>query len=118
MAIELKTTLITKVAGVFLLGLIVPSYGAEAPVVWADPTCNVFIAQLGDEFGVYESRAGAPLAEGDTIAGDLTGEGLVDIQNATKAQSNRVILVATSENKRALIQSAVTIRCQRRYQSN
>ena len=88
---------------------------AEGRVVWTDPTCINFVALLGDEYGLYETRGGKPPAEGDTLTGNLTGEGLVDIENATAGHSNQVILVATSVNRKALIYSAATVTCQRRF---
>jgi hypothetical protein len=89
----------------------------EAKVVWVDPSCNYLIAQLGDEYGIFEWRAGSEPAEGDMLDGPLRAEGIVTVTNATKGGSNNVILVAISPRLKSLINSS-PVNCKKRYRSS
>jgi hypothetical protein len=88
----------------------------QGTVVWVDPSCSYFIANLGQEFGIYEWRAGAAPNEGDIMDGKLTAAGTVEeIQNTTKGGGNTVIPVALSPTLRSLINSS-PVQCKKRFQ--
>ena len=93
------------------------AFADEAKVVWVDPSCNYLIAQLGDEYGIYEWRAGSDPGEGDVLNGPLRTEGIVTVTNATKGGSNNVILVALSPRLKSLINSS-PVQCKKRYKSS
>jgi hypothetical protein len=86
----------------------------EAKVVWSDPSCSYFIAQLGEEFGIYNWRSGADPDEGDVISGPLTQEGTFTLTNATKGGSNTVILVGISPRLKSLINQS-PVYCKKRF---
>jgi len=86
----------------------------EAKVGWSDPSCSYFIAQLGEEFGIYNWRSGADLEEGDVISGPLTQEGTLTLTNATKGGSNTVILVGISPRLKSLINQS-PVYCKKRF---
>ena len=100
----------------FLSMLSTAALADEAKVVWVDPSCNYLIAQLGDEYGIFEWRAGSGPDEGDVLNGPFRTEGIVTVTNATKGGSNNVILVATSPRLNALIHSS-PVNCKKRYKS-
>jgi len=100
----------------FLSMLSMAVFADEAKVVWVDPSCNYLIAQLGDEYGIFEWRAGSEPTEGDVLDGPLKTEGIVTVTNATKGGSNNVILVATSPRLNSLIHSS-PVNCKKRYRS-
>jgi hypothetical protein len=88
----------------------------QGTVVWVDPSCSYFIANLGQEFGIYEWRAGSAPNEGDIMDGKLTAAGTVEeIQNTTKGGANTVIPVALSPTLRSLINSS-PVQCKKRFQ--
>jgi len=88
----------------------------QGTVVWVDPSCSYFIANLGQEFGIYEWRAGSAPTEGDIMDGKLTAAGTVEeIQNTTKGGANTVIPVALSPTLRSLINSS-PVQCKKRFQ--
>ena len=88
----------------------------QGTVVWVDPSCSYFIASVGQEFGIYEWRAGAAPNEGDIMDGKLTTGGIVEeIQNTTQGGSNTVIPVAVSPTLRSLIYSSPAL-CKKRFQ--
>ena len=89
----------------------------EAKVVWSDPSCSYFIAQLGEEFGIYNWRSGADPEEGDVISGPLTQEGTLTLTNATKGGSNTVILVGISPRLKSLINQS-PVYCKKRFKSS
>jgi len=110
-------TALLAVLLVFLPALSTAALADEAKVVWVDPSCNYLIAQLGDEFGIFEWRAGSEPTEGDVLDGPLRGEGIVTVTNATKGGSNNVILVAISPRLKSLIHSS-PVNCKKRYRSS
>lgn len=87
----------------------------EAHVVWTDPTCPTFVAKLDGDYGVYQTRSGTRPDEGDALLGEVTGEGIVSLENKTKGAPMTAILIATSESMKALVYSMATIACQRRF---
>ena len=88
----------------------------QGTVVWVDPSCSYFIANLGQEFGIYEWRAGSAPNEGDIMDGKLTAaETVEEIQNTTKGGANTVIPVALSPTLRSLINSS-PVQCKKRFQ--
>ena len=89
----------------------------EGKIVWVDPSCNYFIAQLGDEYGVYQWRSGSDPDEGDVMSGALTAEGMVTVTNTTKGGSNSVILVSQGARLRPLINSS-PVYCKKRFRSS
>jgi hypothetical protein len=101
----------------FLSALSTVAFADEAKVVWVDPSCNYLIAQVGDEFGIFEWRAGSEPAEGDVLDGPFRTEGIVTVTNATKGGSNSVILVALSPRLKSLINSS-PVNCKKRYRSS
>lgn len=110
-------TALFAVLVVFLSTLPTAALADEAKVVWVDPSCNYLIAQLGDEFGIFQWRAGSEPAEGDVLDGPLRAEGIVTVTNATKGGSNNVILVALSPRLNSLINSS-PVNCKKRYRSS
>jgi hypothetical protein len=93
-----------------------PAAAEQGKIVWVDPSCSYFIAQLGEEYGIYQWRAGSTPDEGDIMDGKLRAEGTVEeIQNATKGSANTVIPVALSPTLRSLINSS-PVNCKKRYQ--
>lgn len=102
---------------VLLTSLSTLALADEAKIVWVDPSCNYFIAQLGDEFGVYQWRSGSDPDEGDLINGPLTAEGMVTVTNTTKGGSNSVILVSQGARLRPLINSS-PVYCKKRFRSS
>src|SRR5271169_1798278 len=101
----------------FLSTLSTVVFADEAKVVWVDPSCNYLIARIGEEFGIFEWRAGSDPDEGDVLNGPLRTEGIVTVTNATKGGSNNVILVATSPRLNSLIHSS-PVQCKKRYRSS
>lgn len=91
------------------------AHGGEVQVVWSDPSCPTFVAKLQDEYGVYETRSGAKAEEGDRLSGDVSGEGIVALQNQTKNAATSAILIATAGSVKALVYSMATVACQRRF---
>ena len=68
----------------------------QGEVVWVDPSCNHFIAKVGEEFGTYNWRSGNAPQVGDHLEGDLlTLEGGVrELSNTTARGANTVYIVA------------------------
>ena len=65
----------------------------QGTVVWVDPSCSYFIVNLGQQFGIYEWRAGSAPNEGDIIDGNLTAAGTVEeIQNTTRGPAFKGLL--------------------------
>jgi hypothetical protein len=92
------------------------SFADQAKVVWVDPSCSYFIAQLGEEYGIYQWRAGSAPNEGDVMEGKLTAEGSIEeIKNTTNGGANTVIPVALSPTLRSLINSS-PVQCKKRFQ--
>jgi hypothetical protein len=89
---------------------------AQAKVVWVDPSCQYFIAHLGEQFAIYNWRAGTAPNEGDVMEGDMTGQGLIELANTTQGGKNSVITMALSPTLRSLIHSS-PVQCKRRFQS-
>ena len=113
----MKNALFTvMLAGIPAL-LPLPVLADDAKIVWVDPSCNYFIAQLGDEYGVFQWRSGADPDEGDVVSGPLQDEGMLTVTNATKGGSNSVILVARGARLKPLINSS-PVYCKKRWRSS
>jgi hypothetical protein len=93
-----------------------PAASAQAKVVWVDPSCQYFIVHLGEQFAIYNWRAGTAPSEGDVMEGDMTGQGMIELANTTQGGKNSVITMALSPTLRSLIHSA-PVQCKRRFQS-
>jgi hypothetical protein len=89
----------------------------EVKIIWSDPSCSYFIAQLGEEFGIYNWRSGPDPDEGDVMSGPVTEEGTLTLTNATKGGSNTVILVGISPRLKSLINQS-PVYCKKRYKSS
>jgi len=100
-----------------LLVLSRTALAGEAKIVWSDPSCSYFIAQLGEEFGIYNWRSGPDPEEGDVMSGPVTEEGTLTLTNSTKGGSNTVILVGISPRLRSLINQS-PVYCKKRYKSS
>jgi len=92
------------------------THAEEARVVWSDPSCPTFVARIGGEYGVYQARSGTAPEEGDSLSGNVTGEGIITLDNLTKGKPISAILMATSATMKALVYSMATVACQRRFQ--
>jgi hypothetical protein len=92
----------------------IPAFAADAKAVWVDPSCRCFIADLGGEFGFFTWRSGEAPSDGDVMAGNVTGEGLVELVNKTTGGSNTVIVMALSPTAHSLIHSSPAD-CKRRW---
>lgn len=110
---------------VLLVSLLVASAALSQPaaaasqgkVVWVDPSCQYFIAHLGDQFAIYNWRAGSAPNEGDVMeSGDMTAAGLIELDNTTQGGKNSVITMAISPTLYSLIHSS-PVQCQRRFRS-
>ena len=96
--------------------LCAPAIAAEAKVVWSDPSCQYFIADLGGKFGMYNWRAGAAPKEGDLMQGDTEAGGLAELTNVTQQGKNMAIAMAISPTIHSLIHSS-PVDCERRWKT-
>jgi hypothetical protein len=94
--------------------LIQPAFAEEGKVVWNDPSCNYFMAQLDDGFGSYNVREGALPAEGDVVEGGLKAEGAQKVVNKASGASLTVIPMALAARLHPLIHSSPA-QCYRRF---
>ena len=95
------------------------AYADEGEVVWVDPSCNHFIAKIGDEFGTYNWRSGTAPHLGDRIQGDLLtlDSSARAVQNATAGGENSVHLLALGPKLYSMIHSA-PVQCKERFRGS
>ena len=88
-------------------------------VVWVDPGCNHFIAQIGQEFGTFNWRAGNAPNLGDELEGELllVDAGSREIQNLTKGGSNTVYILALGPRLYPMIHTA-PVQCKERFRGS
>lgn len=78
-----------------------PAFANEATIVWWDPSCRYFVAQLPDGtdgFGLYEWKEGAEVKEGSVIEGDILGG--PDVKGTEKSSGQPVNLVHWGDAKK------------------
>jgi len=106
----------------FFAALLAASYlpvaGAadQGEVVWVDPSCDHFIAKVGDEFGTYNWRSGKGPAVGDKMEGNLLDleAGAREIANRTTGGSNSVYVLAVGPRLHSMIHTA-PVQCKERF---
>lgn len=103
-----------------IAALAAPLPGAAAEsgeVVWVDPSCNHFIAKIGDEFGTYNWRSGSTPQKGDQMEGDLLNleGGGREIKNATAGGANTVYIIAIGPRLYSMIHTAPA-QCKKRFE--
>ena len=88
----------------------------QGEVVWVDPSCNHFIAKIGDEFGTYNWRSGSAPQMGDRMEGDLLSleAGAREIQNTTAGGANTVFILALGPRLYSMIHTA-PVQCKERF---
>jgi hypothetical protein len=91
----------------------------QGEVVWVDPSCNHFIAKVGDEFGTYNWRSGAAPQIGDRLEGDLLNleSGARELSNTTAHGSNTVYIVALGPKLYVMIHTA-PVQCKERFRGS
>jgi hypothetical protein len=91
----------------------------QGEVVWVDPSCNHFIAKVGDEFGTYNWRSGTAPQVGDHLEGDLLDleSGERELVNTTARGSNSVYIVALGPKLYVMIHSA-PVQCKERFRGS
>ena len=91
----------------------------QGEVVWVDPSCNHFIAKVGEEFGTYNWRSGAAPQLGDRLEGDLLSleSGAREVTNTTAHGTNTVYIVALGPKLYAMIHTA-PVQCKERFRSS
>jgi len=91
----------------------------QGEVVWVDPSCNHFIAKMGEEFGTFNWRAGKAPNQGDRLEGDLLSvtDSPREIQNLTAGSGNTVYLLALGPKLYAMIHSA-PVQCKERFRGS
>jgi hypothetical protein len=91
----------------------------QGEVVWVDPSCNHFIAKVGEEFGTYNWRSGNAPQVGDRLEGDLlTLEGGArELSNTTARGANTVYIVALGPKLYAMIHTAPA-QCKERFRGS
>jgi hypothetical protein len=91
----------------------------QGEVVWVDPSCNHFIAKVGEEFGTFNWRAGKAPSMGDRLEGDLlSGDaGAREIQNLTASGGNTVYLLALGPKLYPMIHTA-PVDCKERFRGS
>ena len=92
----------------------------QGEVVWVDPSCNHFIAKMGDEFGTFNWRAGKAPNIGDRVEGDLlsvTEANAREVQNLTAGGSNTVYLLALGPRLYSMIHTA-PVQCKERFRGS
>ena len=90
-------------------------FAEDARVIWVDASCSYFIADLKNEFGIYQWRSGSTPNEGDVMSGPLYTTGMLNVTNTTRNEANSVILVAVSPTLKSLVNSS-PVQCKRRYE--
>jgi hypothetical protein len=90
------------------------AFAEEGKVVWNDPSCMYFMAQLDEGFGSYNVREGPLPDEGDVVEGGLKSEGAQKLVNKASGKSLTAIPMALAPKVRALIHSAPA-QCYRRF---
>lgn len=106
----------------FLAALAVPlaTFASDqGEVVWVDPSCNHFIAKVGEEFGSYNWRSGNAPQIGDRMEGDLVTleGGARELNNATAGGANTVFVVAMGPKLYVMIHSAPA-QCKERFRGS
>jgi hypothetical protein len=91
-----------------------PAMATEGKVAWSDPSCNYFIAKVGDEYGMYEWRSPNGMTDGDDLSGDMLVEGIQPVDNKTSGKKSDIILVAMHGRLNVLI-GASPAQCKRRF---
>jgi hypothetical protein len=91
----------------------------QGEVAWVDPSCNVFIAKIGEEFGTFNWRAGKAPSQGDRIEGDLLSVvgGARELQNVTAGGNNTVYMLALGRTLYAMIHTA-PVQCKERFRGS
>jgi len=106
-----------------LAALLTPAVATAADqgkVVWVDPSCNHFIAQMGEEFGTFNWRAGSAPNLGDRLEGDLlsvTEANAREIRNLSAGGANMVYLLALGPKLYVMIHSAPVV-CKERFRGS
>ena len=99
------------------LGLGANVYAADTgEVVWVDPSCDHFIAKVGEEFGTYNWRSGKAPAKGDKFEGDLMSlePGAREIKNVSSGGTNTVYILAMGPKLYSMIHTA-PVQCKERF---
>lgn len=88
----------------------------QGQVVWVDPSCDHFIAKVGDEFGTYNWRSGKGPSVGDTMEGELLNleGGAREISNKTTGAANSVYVLAVGPRLHSMIHTA-PVQCKERF---
>ena len=97
-----------------------PAFAVEkGEVVWVDPSCNHFIAKVGEEFGTYNWRSGNAPQIGDQLEGDLlTLEGgSRELSNTTARGANTVYIIAMGPKLYVMIHTA-PVQCKERFRGS
>jgi hypothetical protein len=91
----------------------------QGEVVWVDPSCNHFIAKVGEEFGTYNWRSGKAPQVGDRLEGNLLSleGGARDLSNTTTTGVNTVYIVALGPKLYAMIHTA-PVQCKERFRGS
>ena len=104
-------------AGALALLAARPALAAEVgQVVWVDPSCDHFIAKVGDEFGTYNWRSGKAPAMGDRFEGSLSDidTGPREIKNLNSGGTNTVYPLAMGPKLYSMIHTA-PVQCKERF---
>jgi hypothetical protein len=97
-----------------------PAVAADrGEVVWVDPSCNHFIAKVGEEYGSYNWRSGNAPRIGDRLEGDLVNleGGSRELSNTTAGGANTVFVVALGPRLYSMIHSAPA-QCKERFRGS
>ena len=88
----------------------------QGEVVWVDPSCDHFIAKVGDEFGTYNWRSGKAPSMGDKLEGDLTNleSGPRELKNVNTGGTNKVYPLAMGPKLYSMIHTA-PVQCKERF---
>lgn len=97
-----------------LAGFACSAIAEQGKVVWNDPSCMYFMAQLDEGFGSYNVREGTLPAEGDVLEGSLRSEGAQKVVNKASGSSLTVIPMALAPRLHPLIHSSPA-QCNRRF---
>ena len=91
----------------------------QGEVVWVDPSCNHFIAKVGEEFGTYNWRSGNAPQIGDHLQGDLVSleSGARELSNTSSGGVNTVYIVALGPRLYAMIHTAPA-QCKERFRGS
>ena len=107
----------SAVAFLALLALPFTSWGAQqGEIVWVDPSCDHFIAKIGEEFGTFNYRSGAAPSLGDRIEGELLNleGGERPITNLTSGAVNGAYPLSRSSRLYVMIHTA-PVQCKERF---